>query len=120
MDQQLLLRQEEFSTIDFIKLAVCTWNMGGVKPYDDVNLKEWLLPGVTNADDAPDILVVGIQQIIPNKKSSMFNKNKDRLVAMQNNIMAVLNANASQASYTLVRTTDQHGLFILVIAKAEI
>ena len=66
-------------------------------------MKEWLLPDVTSATDAPDILVVGIQHIMPNKSSRMFNKNKDRLAFMQNNIMAVLNANASQAAYTLVR-----------------
>ena len=33
VDQQLRSMTEEFSTIDHIKLAVCSWNMGGVKPY---------------------------------------------------------------------------------------
>ena len=33
VDKQLRDRQEEFSVIDFIKLAVCSWNLGGVKPY---------------------------------------------------------------------------------------
>ena len=51
--------QEEFSTIDHIKLAVCSWNMGGVKPYAEVNLKEWLLPGITEIKDMPDIFVIG-------------------------------------------------------------
>ena len=89
--------QDEFSTIDYIKLAVCSWNMGGVKPYDYVDLKEWLLPGITDPSECPDILIVGIQQIIANKSSRMFNKNKDRLTFMQNNIMSVLNTNASHA-----------------------
>lgn len=51
--------QEEFSAIDFIKVAVCTWNMGGNKPYAEIDLKGWLLPGINDVKDAPDILVVG-------------------------------------------------------------
>ena len=53
---------EEFSTIDMIKLAVCTWNLGGVKPYAEVDLRDWLLPGLNGGDpaaDLPDIFVVG-------------------------------------------------------------
>jgi len=39
-------------------------------------------------------LVVGIQSIISNKGSRMFNKNKDRLAFMHNNILKVLNTHA--------------------------
>jgi len=68
--------------------------MGGAQPYAYVDLKDWLLPGITDPSEAPDILVVGIQEIIPNKGSGYFRqKNKDRLTFMQNNIMSVLNTN---------------------------
>ena len=70
--------------------------------------------------DLPDILIVGLQQIMSNKSSSMFSKNKDRITFMQNNIMNQLNTHAPDAGYTLVRQLDQHGLFILLIAKAEV
>ena len=52
--------QDEFSEIDHIKLAVCSWNMGGVKPYDQIDLRDWLLPGITDPADLPDIFVVGL------------------------------------------------------------
>jgi len=54
----------------------------------------------------------------------MSNKNRkasrDRLTFMQNNIMTTLNTHVSEAGYTLVRELDQHGLYILVIAKAKV
>ena len=93
--------------------------MGGVKPYAQVDLKEWLLPGITDPADFPHIFVIGLQSIMPNK-GSRWNKNADRLAFMQNNIMTVLNTHASRAEYTLVRQTDQHGLVILLIAKSEV
>ena len=100
VDQQLRQMQDEFSIIDYIKVAVCSWNMGGCKPYSQIDLKDWLLPQITESADFPDILVIGIQHIYPNKSSSssMFgqnNKNKDRLTFMQNNIMVILNTHAS-------------------------
>ena len=73
--------------IDFIKLAVCSWNLGGNKPYEQLDLRTWLLPEVQSPKDLPDIFVVGLQHIMPNKSSSIFSKNKDRLAFMQNNIM---------------------------------
>jgi len=94
---------DEFSVIDHIKMAVCSWNMGGVKPYAEIDLKDWLLSGITDPAEFPDIIVVGLQHIMSNKKSAMFSKNKERLLFMQNNIMSVLNTNASQAQYTLIR-----------------
>ncbi len=113
--------QDEFSEIDNIKLAVCSWNMGGVKPYDQQDLRDWLLPGMSAAADQPDIFVVGIQHIIENKGTRMFNKkqDKERLTFMQNNIMSCLNTHARESAYTLVRQQDMHGLYILLIAKAE-
>ena len=86
--------QEEFSVIDNIKMAVCSWNMGGVKPYSEIDLKDWLLPGITDPADYPELIIVGLQHIMPNKRSGMFNKNQQRLQFIQNNIMTVLNTHA--------------------------
>ena len=44
LDQQLKSMQDEFSSIDYIKLQCCTWNMGGVKPFESVDLSDWLFP----------------------------------------------------------------------------
>ena len=112
--------QEEFSIIDFLKIAVCTWNMGGNKPYAEVDLKSWLLPEISNVKDAPDIFVIGFQHIVPNKGFRRSANNKDRITFMQNNVMTILNTHASQACYTIVRQVEQHGLFLLLIAKAEV
>ena len=87
VDQQLRKLQDDFSVIDFIKLAVCSWNMGGIQPYEQQDLSSWLLPDGTSPNDLPDIFVIGLQHILPNKGSRMFGKSKntDRVKFFQNN-----------------------------------
>jgi len=51
VDLHLGQRLEEFSSQDFVKLAVCSWNMGGVKPYSQIDLRPWLLPDAQSAEE---------------------------------------------------------------------
>lgn len=60
VERTLQLMADEFSTSEEVKIGVYSWNMGGVKVYEHVDLKEWLLPGLKNASQMPDILVVGV------------------------------------------------------------
>jgi len=80
--------------------------MGGVvnpeQPIDEEILK-WLLPSSAGEESLPDIFVVGLQHLIPNKSLRMFNNNKESLEFMQNSVMRVLNAHGGHAAYTIVR-----------------
>ena len=58
LDQQLKTMQDEFSSIDHIKVQVCTWNMGGVKPFESVDLSDWLFPGGASENN-PDVFIIG-------------------------------------------------------------
>lgn len=40
-------------------IGVATWNLAGVKAYEDIDLKSWLL-----AHCEPDILIIGFQEIV--------------------------------------------------------
>lgn len=60
VERNLKLMADDYSTNENIKIGVYSWNMGGVKVYEYKDMKEWLLPGLTNAAEMPDILVIGI------------------------------------------------------------
>lgn len=54
---ELKKREDLFTEVKNIKLYVGTWNLGGVKPYEPVDLTPWLFPFQKNY--IPDILVLG-------------------------------------------------------------
>ena len=44
LNEELKKRQDLFTEIQSVKLYVGTWNLGGVKPYESVDLSSWLFP----------------------------------------------------------------------------
>lgn len=53
-----LFKQESlFTTIDFLKVNVSSWNIGGVKPMEEMDIRKWLFPFEQNF--LPDIFVIG-------------------------------------------------------------
>jgi hypothetical protein len=42
---KVLTEQESlFTSLDFLKISISTWNMGGVEPLTDTELTKWLFP----------------------------------------------------------------------------
>ena len=60
IEKNLRLLADEFSATETIKLRVYTWNMGGVRVYEHIDMKQWLLPDLKAASEMPDILVIGL------------------------------------------------------------
>lgn len=50
-------REDLYTEIKSMKLYVGTWNLGGARPYESVDLSSWLLAFKDNF--IPDIVVVG-------------------------------------------------------------
>ena len=50
-------RQDSYTDIDTFNLFVGTWNIGGVKPYESVDISAFLFP--IQDSFIPDIIVVG-------------------------------------------------------------
>jgi len=59
---------------------VSSWNLGGVKPLEKIDISKWLFP--FDDDYIPDMFVIGMQEIVP-------------LTAMN----VVANKNTSQVEY---------------------
>ena len=77
----------EYSTTENVKVGVYTWNMGGVKVYENMDLREWLMPGSMSAAEMPDILVIGIQEMVPLKSSRLFSSNRSEVEWVKNTVM---------------------------------
>jgi|TARA_B110000285_G_C15108387_1_gene609457 hypothetical protein len=60
--------------LDFLKINVASWNLGGVKPLEDIDISKWLFPFDQNY--LPDLFIIGFQEIIPlTAKNVVQNKN---------------------------------------------
>ena len=105
--------QDDFSSVDQIKIQVCTWNMGGVKPFESVDLGEWLFPQGTEDENHPDVYIVGFQEVIPLKSSRLmsFKTNKADVDLFKNLVLKNLNKHASSDQYQVCREVDMFGLF---------
>lgn len=57
IDYQLMRNEGLYTSLDFIKINVSSWNMGGVKPLDDINISKWLFP--FENEFMPEIFVLG-------------------------------------------------------------
>jgi len=44
INKELVKQESIFTSLDFLKINVNTWNMGGVIPLEDTDITKWLLP----------------------------------------------------------------------------
>lgn len=63
INRELLKQESLFTSLDFLKINVSSWNLGGVIPLKRTDITKWLLPFDTNYQ--PDMFVVGFQEIVP-------------------------------------------------------
>ena len=53
-----------YTSLDFLKINVSSWNMGGVIPMgEELDLKKWLFP--FDLGYQPDMFVIGFQEVVP-------------------------------------------------------
>ena len=48
INRELLKQESLFTSLDFLKINMSTWNIGGVVPMEKTNITKWLLPFDTN------------------------------------------------------------------------
>jgi len=63
-----------YTTLDFLKVNVSSWNMGGCKPLESIDITKWLFP--FEGSYLPDVFVLGFQEVVPlTAKNVVQNKN---------------------------------------------
>lgn len=86
LNTELKQREDEFTEIKNIKIQIGSWNLGGVRPYESVDLAPWLHSFETNF--IPDIVVIGFQEIITlSAKSIIISSNNSSHIKMWNDLV---------------------------------
>ncbi|KAK8572181.1 hypothetical protein V6N12_028242 [Hibiscus sabdariffa] len=65
-----------------IRICVCTWNVGGKVPPDDLDIDDWI-----DMNDPADIYVFGLQEIVPLNAGNIFGAEDSRPVPKWENII---------------------------------
>lgn len=93
VEQQLLNQEGHYTGLEFLKVNVCSWNLGGVKPlFKSMDLTKWLLP-FGSGEHLPDIIIVGFQEIVTlNVKNVLSESNSKQLQYWSNVIQENLDA----------------------------
>ncbi|KAI8336787.1 Endonuclease/exonuclease/phosphatase [Chlamydoabsidia padenii] len=137
IDQQILKQAQNYCTYKPARVMICSWNIDANKPeklvgQDDELVHEWL----GEADD-PDIIVVGIQEIVDleSKKQtakSLFSSRKKnesmqeaeellthRYRLWHDYLIRVIGDNYGHDTYTLIKTDQLVGLFSCIFVKSS-
>ena len=71
--RELYKQEKKFTSLDFLKINICSWNLGGLVPLSEtVNLNKWLFPFGLN--QMPDMYVIGFQEIVSLKLKNLVSK----------------------------------------------
>ena len=83
--QELRKRIDLFTEIKKVNLYVGTYNVGGVRPYESVDISSWLLPFKNTF--IPDIYVVGLQEIVQLNPKQILMGNNSSHIKLWNDII---------------------------------
>ncbi|PPD77535.1 hypothetical protein GOBAR_DD25537 [Gossypium barbadense] len=65
-----------------LRICVCTWNVGGTVPPDDLDIDDWI-----DINEPADIYVFGFQEIVPLNAGNIFGAEDNRPVPKWENII---------------------------------
>ncbi|GMH01952.1 hypothetical protein Nepgr_003791 [Nepenthes gracilis] len=103
------------------KLFVSTWNVGGVSPPDDLNMEDLL----NTSNSYCDIYVLGFQEIVPLRASTVLGAEKNRVSMKWNHLIAAaLNKETMGENlglrYDCIISKQMVGLFITVWVRTHL
>lgn len=85
---------DEYSKTDKLSINIASWNVGGNKPLETLDLQKWLLPD--NFATKPDLLIIGFQEIISVYSSSLLKGNQSEKVYWKDLVMKCLLTHAPE------------------------
>mmetsp|Transcript_8698 Transcript_8698/g.14747 ORF Transcript_8698/g.14747 Transcript_8698/m.14747 type:complete len:376 (-) Transcript_8698:904-2031(-) len=120
LSRELRKQESLFTNLDFLKISVSSWNMGGVVPLSNYDLSQWLFP--FKQGYLPDLIVVGLQEIVPlTAKNIVQNKNSAQVEFWERQIKNCLDENTEfhheSDKYVKIRQENMVGIFICIYSK---
>ncbi|GLD95861.1 hypothetical protein PINS_up004539 [Pythium insidiosum] len=123
IQQQLHLRQSEYTTLQKMNVLTGTWNVNAKKPLlpsEASKMLAWLQRGSAEGS-LPDIVALGFQEIVDlNAVNVMVNNmSSQRASQWEEAILATLNQQMSQNQYRLVMSKTLVGIQLVVCVKVD-
>ncbi|KAI8608948.1 Endonuclease/exonuclease/phosphatase [Chytriomyces sp. MP71] len=116
VEQQLTSRRAEFAKMEEVTIFIGTWNVNGCLPGSEP-LQFWIQ---SNAAFLPNLIVIGIQELIELKAQEIVTANTDSLCALWNDaLMATLNGLSDTARYVPLRSVHLMALGLFVYVRED-
>lgn len=133
IENEMKQRDVQYCTFREVSAAVITWNAGAVSPYD---LRTDFIADAIHAEDPPDILVFGFQEVVDLEDRAVtakslfgFGKKKDPDTSEQHQsrvyrewrdyLSKVISRASTHYRYTEVQTSSLIGLFQCIFIRLE-
>ncbi|ETI24290.1 hypothetical protein G647_03659 [Cladophialophora carrionii CBS 160.54] len=134
IETEMMQRDVEYCTFRELRAAVVTWNVGASTPYD---LREDFIADAIHADDPPEILVFGFQEVVDLEDRTVtaksifsFGKKKDTVKTEQHQTRVyrewrdylskvISRSTSAHHAYSELHTSSLIGLFQCVFIRQE-
>ena len=118
LNLELFKQESSFTTLDLLKINVSSWNLGGAKPMEDVDISKWLFP--LGKEYVPDMFIIGFQEIVPlTAKNVVTNKNADMISYWEKTIQRCLDQ-STNGDYVKISNESMVGIYITMCARRNI
>lgn len=113
----------EYTTTDDVRIYVGTFNVNGYRGDRQEDLSAWLCPELGLAQQNPEIVAVGLQEIVELNPQQIMSTDPVERQAWEKAIGATLNENAlkkSSEEYVLVRSGQLVGAALMIFVKSGV
>jgi hypothetical protein len=113
---ELRKRIDQFSSVTDRYIMVATWNVNGQEPSDE-DITPWLLPNTSASAPAPDVYVIGFQEIVDlTAQNVLYVTDQTNSFAWERHIQKVVTERTADG-YVLVKTRQLVGVLLMVYVR---
>ena len=120
VETELARRKEEFTTASKIKIHAGTFNLNGRVNGIREDLSPWLCPAKASGQEPPDIVAVGLQEIVELSPQQIMSTDPARRHDWERAIASTLNRTDEKSDYVLLRSGQLVGAALLIFVKSSV
>jgi hypothetical protein len=116
---ELRKRIDQFSSVTDRYVMVATWNVNGQEPSNE-DITPWLLPNTSASAPAPDVYVIGFQEIVDlTAQNVLYVTDQTNSFAWERHIQKVVTERTADG-YVLIKTRQLVGVLLMVYVRKAI
>ncbi|CAD6504524.1 BgTH12-00034 [Blumeria graminis f. sp. triticale] len=120
---ELANKKSSYQKIDTVKIWCGTFNLNGKSSGSDEDLSSWLCPGLDPAQQTPDIVAAGFQEMVELSPQQIMNSDPTRKEAWERAVQKTLNEQAQRNGddlYLLLRSGQLVGAALMIFVKKSV